>query len=299
MKRSSADLLLLLAALIWGTTFVAQSLGMNRVGPFTFTAVRFLLGSLAILPMARREYLALHARGKRIGREDLMCWIGLGLVLCMGVNLQQIGLITTTVTNAGFLTALYVPLVPILGWLIYRESVALTVWPSILGCVLGVFLLSGAKLSAFARGDYWVLASTIFWAVHVLWIGRVADRLGTPVMVAFTQFVVCGLLSAVPAVLGEAATTTLSGFLAAMPAILYGGLLSVGIAYTLQVVAQRHTQPTDAAILLSSEELFAAIAGAIVLGERLSLVQLTGGLLIFASIVAVQIVPWKPKVHQV
>jgi drug/metabolite transporter (DMT)-like permease len=247
------------------------------------------MGSLVILPLAWREYRTLGKRGIRLSGKDFLWWLGLGIILCLGVNLQQIGLITTTVSNAGFLTALYVPLVPVLGWLIYRERIHAAVWPAVLGCVLGTYLLSNGALGALNRGDCWVLLSAVFWGVHVILIGRIAQRTQSPVLVAFAQFVVCGALSWIPAVATE--TIRLDGLLSASPTILYGGLLSVGIAYTLQVVAQRYTSPTDAAILLSSELLFAAIAGAIVLGDRLSVLQLAGGALIFVSILAVQLLP--------
>lgn len=289
MKRRSANLLLLLAAIIWGSTFVAQSVGMASVGPFTFTAIRFFIGALVIFPFARREMRQLASRTIRVTARDWMTWIGLGILLTCGVNFQQIGLITTSVSNAAILTALYVPAVPMLGWLLYRERVHLTVWLAIVGCILGIFLLSGGKIASFSRGDYWVLGSVVFWAFHVVWIGRVADRIGCPVLVAVTQFLTCAILSSIPAVAME--PLSLYGLLAAAPAILYGGLLSVGIAYTLQVVAQRHTTPTDAAILLSSELLFGAIGGAIFLGDRLGPLQLSGGALIFASILIVQILP--------
>jgi len=289
MNRTRANTLLLFAAFIWGTTFVAQSLGMAAVGPFTFTAVRFLIGSLIIVPLAVREYRRLRGSGVVLTRRDLASWCGLGVVLFLGVNCQQIGLMTTTVSNAGFLTALYVPLVPMLSWLLYRERLHPMVWPAVAGSLIGTFLLSGGKFSALTVGDYWVLLSTVFWGFHVLWVGRFAAKKGAPVLVALTQFVVCGVLSLVPMLAQE--TVTASGLWQATPAILYGGVLSVGIAYTLQVVAQSHSRPADAAILLSSELLFAAVAGAICLGEKLNVIQLAGGALIFACILAVQLLP--------
>ena len=195
----------------------------------------------------------------------------------------------TTVSNAGFLTALYVPLVPLLAWLVDRQPPHLSVWPASIGSFIGTFMLSGGRFDTLTIGDYWVIASTVFWAAHVLWVGRVASRKGVPVMVAVTQFVVCGVLSMLVALFTE--EIVMDGIVAAMPAILYGGLLSVGIAYTLQVVAQRHAPATDAAILLSSEILFAALAGALYLGERLSAIQLMGGVVIFVCILAVQLAP--------
>ncbi len=289
VSRAAANALMLLAALIWGTTFVAQQLGMNDVGPLTYTGIRFLLGALFVLPLALREYAKLRARGVGFDRRDLLAWTGLGVLLFLGAVLQQVGIMSTTVSNAGFLTGLYVPLVPLLAWAVNRKAPHLSVWPAAAGSFLGIFMLSGGHVDALSKGDYWIIASTLFWAAHVLWVGRVAARRGSPVMVACTQFVVCGVLASLLAVVAEPISA--AGVIAAMPAILYGGLLSVGIAFTLQVVAQRHTPPADAAVLLSSELLFAAVAGAIYLGERLSPLQLAGGMLIFACIVAVQVAP--------
>lgn len=289
MSRSVANALMLLVALIWGTTFVAQQLGMAHVGPLTYTGVRFLLGALFVLPLALREYGRLEARGLRLDRADWLAWCGLGVLLFLGAVFQQIGIMGTTVSNAGFLTALYVPLVPLLAWLVDRQPPHVSVWPASIGSFIGTFMLSGGRFDTLTIGDYWVIASTVFWAAHVLWVGRVASRKGVPVMVAVTQFVVCGVLSMLVALFTE--EIVMDGIVAAMPAILYGGLLSVGIAYTLQVVAQRHAPATDAAILLSSEILFAALAGALYLGERLSAIQLMGGVVIFVCILAVQLAP--------
>lgn len=290
MSRSLANCLMLLAALIWGTTFVAQQLGMQNVGPLTYTGIRFLIGALVVMPLAWREYRQLTGRGVRIDRRDLLAWVGLGALLFGGAIFQQIGMLTTTVTNAGFLTALYVPLVPLLAWIVHRQRPHLSVWPAAFGSFVGTFLLSGGQFAALTAGDLWVIASAVFWAAHVLWVGRVAAKKGAPILVAFTQFLICGLLASGAALFGESLSA--SGLHAALPAILYGGLLSVGVGFTLQVLAQRHTRAADAAILLSSETLFAALAGALYLGERLDAVQIGGCLLIFACILAVQLVPF-------
>ena len=289
MSRIQANFLLLIAALIWGTTFVAQQVVLDNIGPFLYTGLRFLLGALIILPMALREYGRLKDRGIRLDRIDGLGWGALGTLLFCGIILQQIGIGATTVTNAGFLTALYVPLVPLLAWIIHRQAPHLSTWPAVAGSLAGTWLLAGGKLDALSEGDLWVIASTIFWGLHVLYVGRIASRKGTPILVAFTQFVVCGVFALVWGLIAE--PVSLSGLTAAMPAILYGGILSVGVGFTLQVVAQRHTRAADAAVLLSAETLFAGIAGAMVLGERLNTLQLSGCALIFISILAVQLLP--------
>ncbi|MGI9133941.1 MAG: DMT family transporter [Rhodoferax sp.] len=295
MTRTTSNSLMLLVALIWGTTFVAQQLGMQDVGPLTYTGARFLIGALFVSPLALREYLRLRAGGVQFDRRDLLQGSALGVLLFFGAVLQQVGVATTTVSNAGFLTALYVPMVPMLGWLLLRQRPHISVWPAALGSLVGTFLLSGGKMDALSTGDYWVIASTLFWAVHVLYIGRVAARKGAPVLVACLQFVVCAVIACVLA--GVQEVVTLHGLRQGLPTILYAGLLSVGVAFTLQVVAQRHTRASDAAILLSSEILFAAIAAALYLGERLNAIQWLGGAMIFACIVAVQIAPlvWRDQ----
>ena len=174
MSRPQANVILVFIALIWGSAFVAQNLGMKEIGPFAFTGTRFLLGALIVLPLAQREYRRLSQRGLAFsGREWLGC-IGLGVLLCFGAAFQQIGIVSTTVTNAGFFTALYVPLVPVIGWLLFRTLPHWSVWPASGACIAGTWLLGGGELSALNTGDFWVLASTLFWAAHVLFVGRVA-----------------------------------------------------------------------------------------------------------------------------
>jgi drug/metabolite transporter (DMT)-like permease len=202
---------------------------------------------------------------------------------------QQIGINGTTVTNAGFLTALYVPLVPLISWLLLRARPHWSVWPTSLGCLVGTWLLSGAEQVAISSGDLWVIASSLFWALHVMLVGRVADRLAAPFLVAAGQFLVCGLACLLWAVFTE--SISLAGIrLAAMP-ILYTGIISVGIAYTGQVVGQRYAEAADAAIILSAETLFAALFGFLLMGDRLSAAGLAGCALILVCILAVQLMP--------
>jgi drug/metabolite transporter (DMT)-like permease len=195
LNRSQANLLLLAVAVIWGSAFVAQAEGMAGVGPLTFTGIRFLLGTAIVLPLAWREWQLLAARGARPLPADALGVSALGVLLMLGAALQQIGIASTTVTNAGFLTALYVPLVPLLAWLILRTRPHWSVWPTSLGCLVGTWLLSGAQQFDPLVGDAWVIASTVFWALHVLFVGRIADRIAAPFLVACGQFLVCGLIS--------------------------------------------------------------------------------------------------------
>jgi drug/metabolite transporter (DMT)-like permease len=289
LSRAQSGALLLLAALIWGSAFVGQALGMAGVGPFTFTGIRFLLGALVVLPLALRESRQLRAGGHHRGRADA-AWIALlGTLLCTGVVLQQIGLMTTTVTNAGFLTALYVPLVPLLAWGLLRQLPHWSVWPASVGCLAGTWLMTGASLAQLSAGDLWVLASTLPWALHVLLVGRVANRLRGAYTLACGQFFVCALLSGAVALATEPITS--EGLGTAAGAILYTGIVSVGIGFTLQVVGQRHAHPADAAIILSSETVFAAFFGAVFMGDRLGAAGFAGAALILLCIVAIQVQP--------
>ncbi len=286
MTRFKANMLMTLAALIWGTTFVVQRTSMEAMGPFTFTGIRFLLGGLLLLPLAwpQRHRLIAADRGR-----DLPLLLLVGLALFAGSALQQIGLIYTTASNAGFLTILYVPLVPVLGFLAFRTLPHPLIWPAGLGSVIGAWLLSGAGTVEINPGDFWVLGSSFFWAIHVLSIGMAASRINAPLLIACVQFMITGTLSLIVALFIE--EPDLTAIANAWFEIFYAGALSVAVAFTLQVVAQKYTMAADAAIILSTETLFAAIAGAIFLGERLTPVQLAGCALIFAGILAIQLLP--------
>lgn len=289
MSRSQANLLLLAVALIWGSAFVAQAHGMDGLEPFTFTGIRFLLGVCIVAPLAWRDWRMISRREVQPSRRDLLGVVALGLLLTLGAVFQQIGLISTSVTNAGFLTALYVPLVPFISWLIMRERPHWSVWPTSIGCLVGTWMLSGAGGVSLSVGDTWVIASSLFWALHVIFVGRVADRIAAPFLVATGQFLVCGVASLFWAVLTE--TITFEGIRQAAIPIIYTGIISVGFAYTGQVVGQRYADAADAAIILSAETLFAALFGFLLMGDRLSAVGIAGCALIFVCIVAVQMMP--------
>lgn len=292
MARWQANALLLGVAMIWGAAFVAQSKAMAHMGPMGFTGVRFLIGAAVVAPLAWREWRNLRRHGLRHDRGDLAQVSGLGLLLCLGAALQQVGIIGTTVTNAGFLTALYVPLVPLLAWWLMGRAPHPLAWWCSAGCLLGTYLMSGAGQVQVSTGDLWVLASVLPWALHVLWVGEVARRMAAPFMVACGQFLACGVFSLAWAVVAE--PLSVSALTAAGAALLFTGVLSVGIGFTAQVVAQRHANAADAAVILSSETLFAGLFGYVLMGDRLSLAGWVGAGLIFACIIAVQLLPSRP-----
>jgi drug/metabolite transporter (DMT)-like permease len=297
MRRSGVvllnDSLLLLTAVIWGVAFVAQRAGMDFVGPFTYNAVRFALGSVALLPLiavrGRRAPAAgsLDALQSGTPRPIGAVRAGLlaGVILIFGASLQQVGLVYTTAGKAGFVTGLYVVLVPLSG-LLWRQKTEWSAWTGAALCVVGLFLLSVTSSFSVERGDLIVLAGSFFWAAHVQVVGWLSPRTD-PVRLACVQFAVCSAASAVGALAFE--QPLWSSILSAAAPILYGGLLSVGVAYTLQVVAQRRAPPSHAAILLSLESVFAALGGAVILGERLGARGTVGCALMFAGMIVSQV----------
>jgi drug/metabolite transporter (DMT)-like permease len=289
MNRLQANLLLTLAAIIWGSSFVVQQIGTGELGTITFTGARFLVGALVVLPFAIKQFLRVDQKERKFQSSD---WLGLivtGCVLFTAAALQQHGILRTTVTNSGFLTALYVPLVPVLGLIVLKRKVHFSIWPASICCFLGTYILSGAHEVDLVAGDLWVISSTIFWASHVMLVGILASRTQAPLVVAAVQFLVCGCIGFILGYIVE--SPSLSQIIGAAWGICYIGIFSVGMAFTLQVVGQRFTPAADAAIILSSETIFAALGGMIFLGERLSPLQLSGGVLILTSILAVELLP--------
>ena len=289
VTRLQANFLLLAVALVWGSAFVAQAHGMQGLEPFAFTGLRFLLGFVIVLPLAWRDIRDVSIRDVKPGKREAQGVLLLGVLLALGAVFQQIGILHTSVTNAGFLTGLYVPLVPLISWLLLKVRPHWSVWPCSIGCLLGMWLLSGAGSLSLGLGDSWVVASSLFWALHVFFVGRIAGRIAAPYLVACAQFLVCGVICLVWALFNE--TITWAGIQQAAIPIIYTGVFSIGFAYTGQVVGQRYTEAADAAIILSAETIFAAMFGFLLMGERLSSTGLAGCALIFTCIVAVQMLP--------
>ena len=288
MTRLRADLMLLTAALVWGLGFVAQSTAMDKVGPFTFIGLRFLIAAVAVWPLVhlvenRNSALA------PMSRSDLRMSVLIGLVFFAAAAFQQWGLISTTVTNAGFLTGAYVVIVPFVVWALYRKPPSLAVWPAVLMSVAGTFLLGGGGLSPIGRGDLLVVCGSLFWALHVTLIGLVAVRSRRPLQIATIQFAVCGICGLVLGIAME--RPDMAALAGAMPEILYAGLIGGALGFTLQTVGQRDTPAADAAIILSGEGVFAALFGAWLLSERMGLAGTIGAGLILAAILLVELAP--------
>jgi drug/metabolite transporter (DMT)-like permease len=285
-RRRISVFQLLLASAIWGFAFVAQRAGMEYVGPFTFNGIRFLLGSAVLVPflLLRRDRAE---SSKESASTRCVAWgIGLaGLVLFAAASLQQIGVVYTTAGKAGFITGLYVVIVPLLG-LLRRHRVGPPVWLGAILSVGGLYLLSVTGRFDLGLGDGLVLASAFGWAIHVHVIGWLAGR-ARALRVAAIQFAICGALSLVVALLAE--TIAVDRVFRATIPILYAGLLSTGVAYTLQVVAQRRVDPTRAGILLSLEGAFAVLGGWLLLGETMTGRMLAGCGLMLLGMMASQV----------
>jgi drug/metabolite transporter (DMT)-like permease len=292
---------MLIAAMIWGSAFVAQRLSLDAIGPFLFTGLRFLLGALVVLVVlamivcARRAALAELSKREPGGARELFgAGVLLGLVLAASISLQQIGLQYTKVANAGFISSLYVVIVPLLG-VLFRHRTGFGTWLGATLAALGMYFLSVNEHFSILYGDWYQLAGALVISVQMMLVGRFALR-HDPLMLALVQFVTCGLACLVVGLAIE--PVSLVGIERAAPTILYGGALSVGIAYTIQVVAQKHATPSHAAVIFSMEGVFAALAGWLVLGETLSARALFGCTLMLAGLIACQVMPARRRASE-
>lgn len=283
---TQADLLLLLVALIWGFGFVAQRAGMEHIGPYIFNGIRFLLGGLCLVPLIVWGEPRASVPSQRqipLGKAGLLA----GAILFVAATLQQVGLQYTTAGKAGFITGLYVVLVPIIG-LCFGQRTNAGTWIGAILVAIGLYLLSVTEDFGIAFGDLLELIGALFWAGHVLILSYLSPRT-SPVRLAMVQFYVCGLLSLLTGLVLE--PISLQGIVDAAIPILYGGVCSVGAGYTLQVVVQRKAHPSHAAVLLSLESPFAALGGWLLLHELLSGRALLGCTLMLAGMLLSQLWP--------
>ena len=288
MSRPVAVLLMLICTAIWGVAFVSQKSAMATMGPLTFGAVRLLLGGLALLPLALLEYRRNRRSSPPLTRRQWLLIGVMSVVFFLASWLQQMGLVYTTVTNGGFLTSLYVLAVPIIAYLAIRQKPHPAIYIGAPLALIGIYLLNGG-LDALNIGDALVIASAAFWGGHVFMVGFLARETRLPVVISAVSFFVAGAICSVLAFPLE--SPTYAGIAAGWLQILYAGLFSTAVAYTLQAIAQQHVPPSNAAIVLSSESLFAALAGAMLLNERLSPLGYAGAALIFLAIIFVEAVP--------
>jgi len=274
------NFLLLLTAAIWGFAFVAQRVGMEHVGPFLFNGVRFALGGISLLPV----FFITGGKSSALDSSSLTAGALAGILLFGGASLQQIGIQYTTAGKAGFITGLYVVLVPLLRSFLGTQSGKYR-WIGAFSTAIGLYLLSVNTEFSVNLGDFLVFLSAFFFACHVLYLAKVSP-LQNPILLSILQYLMVSFCSTLFAFHAE--RIQFHPLYSAWLPILYGGIFSVGIAYSLQVIAQKKAHPTHAAILLSMEGLFAAVGGALFLGERLTVRETFGAFLMLSGMVISQ-----------
>lgn len=294
-KNLRGSLMLLLTALIWGTAFVAQSAGMDYVGPFTFGAVRTLIGAVVLIPVTMifwKKRTPTNPKPYSI-KNSVLGGVACGLVYTAASNLQQYGISQTTAGKAGFITALYIVIVPLLGIFIGRK-VPRILWFCIGAAVLGFYLLCMNERLTISRGDFLVLLCAFFFSLHIMVIDHFAAKNVNGVLMSCVQFFTAGLITLVPMLLFE--HPTIEALWNARLTLFYTGAISCGVAYTLQIIAQKDTDPTIATLLMSLESVFAALSGALLLHEKMSVKEIVGCILVFTAVIFAQIP--LPKLHR-
>ncbi|MBQ8012442.1 MAG: DMT family transporter [Oscillospiraceae bacterium] len=288
IKHLRGNILLLITALIWGTAFVAQSEGMNHVGPFTYNAMRTLLGGIVLIPVIAgfRRFGKSERTEKAPLRVTVTGGVVCGILLCVASSFQQSGISMTTAGKAGFITALYIIIVPILEFLLFRRSNPV-VWISVLIAAGGFWLLCIKEGFTVGKGDWLVLCCALFFAMHIMVIDHFNAKHADAMLMSCIQFFTAGILMLICMFLFE--TPSLSSIFDARYTILYAGIMSSGVAYTLQILGQRDTEPAAATLLMSLESVFAALSGWLILHEALTLKELIGCALVFAAVLLAQL----------
>ena len=290
MKKSFSMFCALITTFIWGTAFIAQDTGMDNIGPLTFNSSRFFVGFLTILPFAFLiEKNKIKKEIKNNTKLFIKYLIFMGVSLFLGTFLQQAALQYTNIANAAFFTVFYVPFVPIILFIIYKEKVHWSIWPSIALCIVGVYLLTDFSDAKIMLGDTLVIFCSIFWALHIIFAGKFMQKFDIPIFYAALQAVFVFSLSIFFAFIFE--EVILSNILLELSSILYAGALSGGIAFTLQMYAQKNIEEAPAAIIYSLEGVFAAIAGWIILDQFLKFNNIIGCFLILFAVILSQILP--------
>lgn len=290
IKNFKGSLMLLITSLIWGTAFVAQSEGMNYVEPFTYNAMRTLLGGVVLIPVI----ILFRFLDKRNGKEKTSCslkntvtgGICCGIVLFIASSFQQLGIAQTTAGKAGFVTALYIVIVPLIGIFLHKKM-PLRMWLFIAIALAGFWLLCMKQDIGISSGDLLVFFGAIFFAVHITVIDFFNEKNTDGVLMSCIQFFTAGLLMLICMFIFE--KPTIPNIVGAVGTILYAGIMSCGVAYTLQILGQKHTNPTLATMLMSLESVFAALSGWLILGEKLSIKEFFGCVLIFAAVILAQL----------
>ncbi len=280
----------LLCTLIWGTTFIAQDTGMDDIGPFTFNSVRFFVGFLTVLPFAFLfEKNKIYNSLKKDKKTFVNLGILIGISLFLGSALQQVALLYTDVANAAFFTIFYVPMVPLIVFIMYRKPIHWSIWPSVFFCVMGGYLLTNFYNATIRLGDTLVVAGAFFWSMHIIFVGKIIEKYDLPLTIGAIQTILVSLLSFLIAISFE--ELILLNILKEKFQILYAGILSGGIAFVLQIYAQKNIAPAPSAIIFSLEGVFATVAAWFLLNQILDINNLIGCLFILFGVLFSQLVP--------
>jgi len=290
MKKTISFACLIACTFIWGTTFIAQDTGMDNIGPFTFNSVRFFVGFLTVAPFVLLfEKKKVYDQIKVKRNQFYKLIIPVGIFLFLATALQQASLLYTDVANSAFFTIFYVPMVPIIVYFLFSEKLHWSIWPSVLACVIGGYLLSDVGDANMRFGDSLVLVGALFWALHIIYIGKIINQFDLPFFIALLQNLVVAALSFLLAVIFE--EIDFSKIKLETFEILYAGILSGGAAFALQLFGQRNISVAPAAIVMSLEGVFAAIAAWIILNQILGLNNIIGCMLIVGGILLSQLAP--------
>mgnify|MGYP001189605313 CR=1 FL=1 len=290
MKKTISFICLVICTIIWGTTFIAQDTGMDNIGPFTFNWIRFFVGFFAVLPFVflfEKNKIKNQIQNRK--SEFLKLIIPVGIFLFLGCIFQQVSLLYTDVANSAFFTIFYVPMVPIIVYFLFSEKLHWSIWPSVLACVVGGYLLSDINDSSVRLGDTLVLIGALFWALHIIYIGKIIYKFNLPFSIALIQNFIVSLLSFILVVIFEEidfSKISLETF-----EILYAGILSGGAAFALQLFGQRNISAAPAAIVMSLEGVVAAISAWIILNQILGMGNIIGCTLILVGILLSQLAP--------
>ena len=290
MSKSISLLSAIACTFIWGTTFIAQDTGMVYIGPYLFNGVRFFVGFLALLPFfiffEKKNY---KKELKKNQKEFIKYSILIGVFLFLGSALQQVSLQYTDIANAAFFTIFYVPMVPIIVFFLFKDKIHWSNWPSVILCIIGGYLLTNFYDATIRKGDALVVLGAIFWALHIIYVGKLIKTFNLPLLIGLVQTLVVSFLSMLVAVFFE--EIIISGIFKQTIQILYAGILSGGFAFVLQIYAQKNITPTPAAIIFSLEGVIATIAAWILLSQVLNINNIVGCLFILLGVLISQIVP--------
>ena len=290
MSKPISLLSALLCTFIWGTTFIAQDTGMDNIGPFTFNAVRFFVGFLAITPLVILFELKNFKPELKTDKKTFVIYVSLiGLSLFLGSALQQVALLYTDVANAAFFTIFYVPMVPIIIYLFGKKSIHWSVWPSVILCLIGGYLLTNFYDATVRLGDTLVVLGALFWSTHIIFTGIIISKYNLPLTIGAIQTLIVAILSFFIGILYE--EFVWNNILMEIYSILYAGILSGGFAFVLQIYAQKNISPAPAAIIFSLEGVFATVAAWFILNQVLDINNILGCFFILCGVLLSQLLP--------